>query len=148
MAEPHGGAYAGDVSAKDAWSALSASPQARLIDVRTAAEWAYVGVPSLAAIGKAPLLVEWDEFPSGQLVPDFIGRLKAALAQQGIDREASLYFICRSGNRSRHAAIAATAAGYGRAYNVILGFEGRLSTDRHRGTAGSWKAENLPWVQS
>ena len=148
MAEAHSGAYAGDVSAKDAWSALSAAPKTALIDVRTAAEWAYVGVPSLASIGKAPLLVEWDEFPSGHLVPDFIGRLKAELAKQGIGEETPLYFICRSGNRSRHAAIAATAAGYSRAYNVILGFEGRLSPERHRATEGSWKAENLPWVQS
>ena len=33
------------------------------VDVRTAAEWAYVGVPVLSSIGKQPLLVEWDEFP-------------------------------------------------------------------------------------
>lgn len=141
-------AYAGDIDAKDAWSALSTTREAVLIDVRTAAEWAYVGLPSLAGIGKAPLLVAWDEFPSGQLVPDFIGRLKAELAKQGIGQDAPLYFLCRSGNRSRHAAIAATTAGYGRAYNITLGFEGRLDGDRHRGTAGSWKAENLPWVQS
>ena len=148
MPEANSGAYAGDVSAKDAWSALSSSPDAVLVDVRTAAEWAYVGVPSLGSIGKSTILVEWDEFPSGQLVPDFIGRLKAALDKQGVGADAPVYFICRSGNRSRHAAIAATAAGYSRSYNVANGFEGRLSPDRHRGTAGSWKAENLPWVQS
>jgi rhodanese-related sulfurtransferase len=148
MAEATTGAYAGDISAKDAWSALSTTPAATLIDVRTAAEWAYVGVPALTSIGKAPLLVEWDEFPSGQLVPDFLGRLKSALAKQGVDQNAPLYFLCRSGNRSRHAAIAATAAGYRNSYNIILGFEGRLDPDRHRGSPGSWKAENLPWVQS
>ena len=141
-------AYAGDIDAKDAWSALSNTREAVLIDVRTAAEWAYVGLPALASIGKAPLLVEWDEFPSGKLVPDFIGRLKSELAKNGVGQDAPLYFLCRSGNRSRHAAIAATAAGYRRAHNVTLGFEGRLDADRHRGTAGSWKAENLPWVQS
>jgi rhodanese-related sulfurtransferase len=141
-------AYAGDIDAKDAWSALSDTREAMLIDVRTAAEWSYVGLPSLASIGKAPLLVAWDEFPSGQLVPNFIGRLKAELAKHGAGQDAPLYFLCRSGNRSRHAAIAATAAGYGHSYNIALGFEGRLDADRHRGTAGSWKAENLPWVQS
>ena len=104
--------YAGDVSAKAAWEALSQSPEATLVDVRTTAEWVYVGVPVLAAIGKAPSLVEWDEFPSGELVPDFVGRLTAELDKRGIGRDAPLYFICRSGNRSRHAAIAATAAGY------------------------------------
>ena len=132
----------------DVIATLRAAGVATLIDVRTAAEWAYVGVPSLASISKAPLLVEWDHVPSGALVPDFIGRLKAELAKQGIGENAPLYFICRSGNRSRHAAIAATAAGYRRAYNVAHGFEGRLSPDRHRATPGSWKAANLPWVQS
>jgi rhodanese-related sulfurtransferase len=148
MPEANTDAYAGDISADDAWRDLAATPQALLIDVRTAAEWAYVGVPSLASIGKAPLLVEWDEFPSGALVPDFIGRLKAVLASAGADNDAPLYFLCRSGNRSRHAAIAATAIGYRRAYNITQGFEGRLDPDRHRATPGSWKALNLPWVQS
>jgi rhodanese-related sulfurtransferase len=140
--------YAGDVSTKATWDDLAQSPEATLIDVRTRAEWAYVGTPVLTSIGKSPLLVEWDEFPSGALVPDFIGRLKEELDKRSIAKDAPLYFICRSGNRSRHAAMLATEAGYSRAFNVEYGFEGRLGPDRHRGTAGSWKAEGLPWVQS
>ena len=140
--------YAGDVSARAAYDGLATSPDAALIDVRTAAEWVYVGVPVLAALGKATILMEWDEFPSGALLPDFIGRLTAELDKRGLGRDAPLYFICRSGNRSRNAAIMATEAGFAHCYNVELGFEGRLSPDRHRATAGSWKAEGLPWVQS
>jgi rhodanese-related sulfurtransferase len=148
MSESSGAGYAGDVSAKAAWDALKNEPHAVLVDVRTAAEWAYVGVPLLTAIGKAPVLVEWDRFPSGEVVPDFAGRLKAALGERGLGPDAAIYFLCRSGNRSRHAAKAATAAGYGRCYNIELGFEGRLDPDKHRGTAGGWKADSLPWVQS
>jgi rhodanese-related sulfurtransferase len=142
------GNYAGEVGAQSAWDDLARTPNATLVDVRTRAEWAYVGVPVLTAIGKSTLLMEWDEFPSGEIVPDFIERLNAELGKRGVDRTASLYFICRSGNRSRHAAMLAAEAGYARCYNVEFGFEGRLSPDRHRGTAGSWKAEGLPWVQS
>lgn len=142
------GGYAGDVSAKAAFEALSTSPEAVLVDVRTAAEWVYVGVPMLAGIGKATILVEWDQFPTGEIVPDFGGRLTRELEKQGVGKDAPIYFICRSGNRSRHAAIAATQLGYGQAFNVDLGFEGRLDGERHRNTAGSWKAEGLPWVQS
>jgi rhodanese-related sulfurtransferase len=105
-------------------------------------------VPTLTSIGKLTVLIEWDDFPSGRLVPDFIGRLKAELDRLGVGNSAPLYFICRSGSRSRHAAIAATAAGYGKSYNVEFGFEGRLDADRHRGTKGSWKEEGLPWAQS
>ncbi len=142
------GTYAGDVSAAVAWRDLEATPDACLVDVRTAAEWAFVGLPSLTAIGKAPLLVAWNEFPSGAQLPDFAGRLQAALAEAGIGADVPLYFLCRSGARSRSAAIVATTAGHPRAYNIEQGFEGALDTDRHRATPGSWKAEGLPWVQS
>jgi rhodanese-related sulfurtransferase len=142
------GTYAGDVRAVDVWRDLEAIAEACLIDVRTAAEWAFVGVPSLSAIGKAPLLVAWNEFPSGAQLPDFAGRLQAALAAAGIGADAPLYFLCRSGARSRSAAIVATAAGHPRAYNIEHGFEGALDADRHRAAPGSWKAEGLPWVQS
>ena len=148
MSDDPSGKYAGDVSCEAAWADLERSPQAMLLDVRTSAEWAYVGVPSLSSLGKATVLIEWDRFPSGELVPDFLGRLKSALDKAGVGRDAPLYFICRSGNRSRHAAIAATAAGYQRCFNVEYGFEGRLSPERHRATHGSWKAADLPWVQS
>ena len=148
MSEFQAGAYAGDVDVKTAWNDLAKTASAVLIDVRTKAEWAYVGVPVLDSIGKASLFIEWDDFATGAIVPDFNGRLKAALDQRRVDRDAPLYFICRSGNRSRQAAVAATSAGYGRAYNISHGFEGRLDTERHRASPGSWKAEGFPWVQS
>jgi rhodanese-related sulfurtransferase len=148
MTEGQAGGYAGDVSARQAWESLSTEPEATLVDVRSKAEWTYVGVPTLTSIGKPTVLIEWDDFPSGRLIPDFIGRLKAELDRLGVGNNAPLYFICRSGSRSRHAAIAATAAGYGKSYNVEFGFEGRLDADRHRGTKGSWKEEGLPWAQS
>jgi len=139
--------YAGDVGASVAWDALVADPAAVLIDVRTRAEWTYVGTPTLDEIGKDVLLVAWDDFPSGP-IPDFAGRLAPVLTGKGVGTDAPLYFLCRSGARSRSAAIAATASGYSRCYNIEFGFEGRLGPDRHRATAGSWKAEGLPWTQS
>lgn len=148
MAEGRPGGYSGDVSARAAWDDLTKTPEATLIDVRSKAEWTYVGVPVLTAINKPTVLIEWDEFPSGRLVPDFIGRLTAELDRLGVGKDAPLYFICRSGNRSRHAAMEAAAAGYRQTYNVEFGFEGRLDADRHRGTKGSWKEEGLPWAQS
>ncbi len=142
------GGYAGDIDPREAWDRLANEPEAVLVYVRTAAEWAYVGVPLLAAIGKPTLLVEWDEFPTGQLVPDFVRRLTAELDKFGAGKDAPVFFLCRSGTRSRHAAIAATAAGFSQAFNISHGFEGRLDAERHRGTQNSWKQEGLPWVQS
>jgi rhodanese-related sulfurtransferase len=148
MSGTGGDGYAGNIGARAAFDELARIPEATLVDVRTRAEWTYVGVPDLGGIGKQTVLVEWDEFPSGRLVEDFAGRLKGELETRGIGSDAPLYFICRSGARSRHAAIAATAAGFARCFNVEFGLEGRLGPDRHRATAGSWKAEGLPWVQS
>jgi rhodanese-related sulfurtransferase len=148
MSENTAGQYAGDVSAKDAWEALARVPEAVLVDVRNKAEWAFVGVPVVSSIGKKTILVEWDDFASGRVVADFVGRLQAALAENGVGDDAPLYFICRSGNRSRLASIAATEAGFRQCFNIEFGFEGRLDSEGHRNTAGGWKAEALPWVQS
>lgn len=148
MSQNSVGQYAGDASARDAWDALSQVADAVLIDVRSKAEWVFVGVPLLSSIGKKTILVEWNDFASGTVVPDFVGRLEAALAEHGVAGDAPLYFMCRSGARSRNAAIAATTAGHPDCFNVEHGFEGALDAESHRNTAGSWKAEGLPWAQS
>ena len=140
--------YSGDIPVADAWSDLASKPDATLIDVRTAAEWNYVGAPDLDTIGKATHFIAWNDLPSGHVPADFSARLRVELVIAGISVEAPLYFICRSGQRSRNAAIAATAAGHLHCFNVMDGFEGGLDPDGHRGTDGSWKAAELPWRQS
>jgi len=70
-----------------------------------------------------------------------------ALKKTGYRPGAPLFFLCRSGARSRAAAIALTEAGYGPCFNIKDGFEGALDTKRHRGALG-WKAAGLPWLQT
>ncbi|MBS1167025.1 MAG: Rhodanese domain protein [Proteobacteria bacterium] len=140
--------YAGDVGVRDTWDALAADPSAVLIDVRTVAEWNFVGLPDLENIGKRVLLIEWQRFPDMAVNQAFADELGEALADLGVGADASLYFICRSGARSRSAATVATAGGFTRAFNVAGGFEGVLGPDRHRGCADGWKASGLPWIQS
>lgn len=135
--------YAGDVTPKQAWDALEADERAVLVDVRTQPEWLFVGVPDLGEMGKQPLLVQWQIFPSMQKNPSFVDDLRKA----GVPEDAPLYFLCRSGGRSRAAAIAVTEAGYKACYNVAGGFEGGHDSDKHRGGREGWKAEGLPWVQ-
>ena len=135
------------VSVEEAWTRLQRDAGSVLIDVRTIAEWAYVGLPNLAAIGKRPVLVEWQGFPDERLNTAFVQRLTEALAPLGADRDSELLFICRSGQRSLKAAQAMAAAGYARCRNVADGFEGPLDPNRHRGQLGGWKAKGLPWAQ-
>lgn len=60
------GPYAGEISCTDAWDMLAENGQAQIIDVRTRAEWSYVGIPDLSNLGKQPLLIEWQDFPMRQ----------------------------------------------------------------------------------
>ena len=134
----------GNVSSQQAWEALEADEGALLVDVRTTAEWSYVGVPDLAALGKRAALIVWQDFPSGEINANFRGELERVAA----DRDRPVYFLCRSGARSLAASRLAEAAGYARVFNVADGFEGNPDEHGHRGRVAGWKASGLPWRQS
>ena len=132
-----------DATPKQVWQMLGTDAQARLVDVRTDAEWGYVGLPDLAPLRQEPVLIPWQLFPGGQLNGGFLEALRAA----GLGPEHTLYFLCRSGVRSLAAARAAEAAGFARVFNVVGGFEGPHDAEGHRGRVAGWKAEGLPWRQ-
>lgn len=136
--------YAGDVGPSDAFSTLGKNPDARLVDVRTQPEWVFVGIPDLSSLGRKLTLVSWQVFPQMQVDPDFVAKVAKDV---GGNKDAPIFFLCRSGQRSRAAAIAMSEAGYRQCFNIAGGFEGDLDNERHRGRVGGWKAENLPWVQ-
>lgn len=135
--------YAGDVTPLEAWEKLQSTPNAKLVDVRTQAEWVYVGVPDLAPLDKKPILVQWQTFPTMARNEAFTEQLRG----QGVTEGDVVLLLCRSGVRSRAAAELLTGQGFTAAYNISDGFEGPLDGDRHRGTANGWKASGLPWVQ-
>jgi rhodanese-related sulfurtransferase len=148
MSSSETGAYAGDLSPEDALALLESRPDSVLVDVRTRAEWNFVGTPDLSSIGKQTLLLEWQTYPSMQQDPAFVQHLEGELAARGVSPDAPLMFLCRSGARSRAAAIAITALGSGRdCFNIANGFEGPPDEAGHRGTLAGWKAAGLPWTQ-
>jgi rhodanese-related sulfurtransferase len=126
-----------------AWDALVSQKQAQLVDVRTDAEWNFVGLPDLVEAGKQAVLIPWQSYPTMQVNAGFIDQMK----QAGLTPEDHIYFLCRSGARSTAAAQAAIAAGFPHAINVMDGFEGPPDQDGHRGTVAGWKASGLPWRQ-
>jgi rhodanese-related sulfurtransferase len=136
-----------EVSVTETWATLQKQSSAVLVDVRTQAEWTYVGVPDLSGLGRKAVLIEWQTFPSNAVDPHFSERLSKAVKDGGGGPETELLFLCRSGVRSLAAARAMTAAGYKRCRNVTGGFEGGLNAARHRGQVAGWKAANLPWTQ-
>lgn len=132
-----------NVTPAEAWQALQENPNAQMVDVRTDAEWAYVGFPDLSAAGKQVLPLSWQIFPKMQVNEAFVDQLRAA----GLTPAHSIYFLCRSGVRSLYAADAAIAAGFPHSFNVSDGFEGPQDSDGHRGTVSGWKVDGLPWRQ-
>ncbi len=132
-----------NVSPTETWAALTGDPLAHLVDVRTDAEWAYVGFPDLSEAGKRIVTISWQVFPQMQVNETFT----EALREAGFTPEHKIYFLCRSGVRSLHAAEAAVAAGFPHSFNIADGFEGPPDADGHRGTVAGWKVEGLPWRQ-
>jgi rhodanese-related sulfurtransferase len=132
-----------DVGPKEVWEALRTDPQARLVDVRTDAEWSYVGLPDLGETGQEPVLIPWQVFPTMQVNGAFLDHMR----QAGLTPENRIYFLCRSGVRSTAAARAAQAAGFADAFNIADGFEGPPDEEGHRGKLAGWKAAGLPWRQ-
>jgi rhodanese-related sulfurtransferase len=143
MTPPSSDEYAGDISVEEAWQRLTSDPRTRLVDVRTMAEWNFVGLPDLSGLGRQVHCIEWQGFPTGACNPGFVTEASRALD----DKDAPVLLLCRSGGRSRAAAIALTAAGFRQAFNIAGGFEGDTDAEGHRGTRNGWKAANLPWRQ-
>ena len=139
---------AGDLSLEDAYALLEKDARAVLVDVRTEPEWQYVGVPDLAALGRTPVFKQWQIYPSMEVAADFVESLAEELRRRGADKATPVVFLCRSGARSRHAAMAMTAAGWSHCYNIAEGFEGVLDPNRHRGKLNGWQARGLPWKQT
>jgi rhodanese-related sulfurtransferase len=133
----------GDLSPQAAFERLRDDPAALLVDVRTDAEWAYVGAPDLTGLAKQPVNLAWQLFPTMAVNGDFV----AALSARVTDPARPLLFLCRSGVRSLAAAKAMTAAGYQQCFNIAGGFEGDRDGDGHRGRVNGWKAAGLPWRQ-
>ena len=109
-----------------------------MIDVRSVAEYVFVGHPEMAYC--IPLSF-WDENsqklnPNPNFLQDIQGRFK---------KNDCLIFICRSGGRSAQAALAAEKAGFSEVLNIDQGFEGEPDARGYR-TVNGWKNSKLPYT--
>lgn len=140
----------GNVTPDEAWRMLKDDTSARLIDVRSHAEWGFVGVPDLDELGQRAVFVEWASYPAMSVNPRFAAEVEQSLGDGSFE---TLLFLCRSGSRSLRAAHV-VASHFGEqdrqvtCLNVAEGFEGDLDPLGHRGTVNGWKARGLAWRQS
>ena len=93
-----------------------------LVDVRTEQEWKNTGIADVWEIYANTVV----SAPNMELMPEFVNELEKNVAQAK-----SVYFICRSGQRSQVACALAQQSGYNDVFNV-------------EGGMNSWIENSLP----
>lgn len=139
-----------EIDPLQAWNLLQTKANSALIDVRTFAEFDFVGIADLTKINKQPILLPLKHYPEMKSDNQFSDKLIPILQDIFPNHQSNaidLLFICRSGARSFEAASIMANLGYN-CYNVSKGFEGDVNQNYHRGQTNGWKAQNLPWRQN
>jgi len=125
------------------------------IDVRTPAEMNFIGMPTEADANVPYMLMPdfpvWDAEKSSfklELNPDFVPAVRERLEKKGLDQNAKVIVMCRSGDRSAASANLLAEAGFTNVYSIVEGFEGDMAKEGP--TAGTrsvngWKNAGLPW---
>jgi rhodanese-related sulfurtransferase len=144
------------VTSVDAYKRLQdLGDQALLIDVRTRAEVAFLGMPTMAAANIPYMTLDyetWDEAKQNfKMVPnsEFTVRMEGLLSKRGLTKDTPIFLICRSGSRSAKAANLLGLAGFKQVYTVTDGFEGgQIKEGPRKGerVVNGWKNAGLPWT--
>lgn len=126
------------IDSLDAYQRVLASPaDTFIIDVRTRAEYEYVGHPDLpSGVPNIPLVFYEETRPNENFVADVEARFS---------KETVLLIICRSGHRAETAAWLLLKAGFTSLFFITDSFEGTLDKDGHR-TIDGWKNNGLPYT--
>ena len=131
--------YSGALTPAEAHELLKQAPEVLLVDVRTAAELAWVGKPLID--DSQYKHIEWTRYPGGVANPDFLDSLRAVA-----NVDTPVLLLCRSAARSKSAAKAAAEVGFTKVYDILEGFEGNKDAQGHRKSVGGWCWRGLPWI--
>ena len=135
--------YKRNLLPKMAVDRLQVNPQALFVDVRSKAEYKYVGYPENS------ILIPWIDDPDWEPNPEAFSDL---VMQELNGRESVLnteiILICRSGFRSNEALKCLENKGFTQVSHVASGFEGDLDENDHRGNLNGWRHDGMPWSQS
>ena len=135
--------YKRNLLPKMAIERLQSNPKALFVDVRSKAEYKYVGYPENSIL--IPRIDDPDWEPHPEAFSD--------LVMQKLDGRENLLnteiiLICRSGFRSNEALKCLENKGFTQDSHVASGFEGDLDENDHRGNLNGWRHDGMPWSQS
>ncbi|MCS5589651.1 MAG: rhodanese-like domain-containing protein [Candidatus Thioglobus sp.] len=135
--------YKRNLLPKMAVERLQNNPQALFVDVRSKAEYKYVGYPENS------ILIPWIDDPDWEPNPEaFSGAVMQELDGRENLSDTEIILICRSGFRSNEALKCLENKGFTQVSHVASGFEGDLDENDHRGNLNGWRHDGMPWSQS
>lgn len=140
------------LSSKEAYEEIQTNESKILfLDVRTRAEVAVVGMPTVADANVPYMFMaepmiwsdDWENFEMTKN-QNFLNVVKQRLEEKGLTQDDKVFLMCRSGGRSASAADLLSEAGFTNVYSVVDGFEGDKAKNGKRILNG-WKNSDLPW---
>ncbi len=140
-----------NITPAEAYTLAANDANAYILDVRTLAEWQWVGHPGKNKLGEGAALagkvvnISYQIENKGAMIinPSFLNEINELF---GSNPNAVLIAMCRSGQRSSAAAAVLEAAGY-RALNMVTGFQGGSDSSGYR-TVNGWVNDGLPYTYS
>lgn len=135
----------------DAYAAATSDADTYILDVRTIAEWQWVGHPGKNKLGDGAELdgkvvnISYKIEKKGETIlnPSFMNEINELFAG---NPNLTLITMCRSGKRSVAAATLLEAAGYN-VQNMVTGFQGGKDSNGYR-TVNGWALDGLPYSYS
>ncbi len=126
------------INSKEAYKMVMTDPfNAFIIDVRTKAEYEFVGHPDLSnGVPNIPLYF----YPTWTLNKSFVKKI-----EERYRKDTLIITICRSGKRAKSAAKILLEAGFKNVLYITDSFEGSMDEDGHR-TVNGWKVDGLPYT--
>jgi rhodanese-related sulfurtransferase len=131
------------VSPQYAHDFLTQESNALLIDIRSSMEYLFVGHP----IGATH--IAWIDDPDWDINPNFVKEVQQ-IAQKKFAKnvkQAPIFLICRSGERTKEAHKTLLAAGFSQVMEIEGGFEGDKDDNFQRSSLNGWRYHSLPWEQ-
>jgi rhodanese-related sulfurtransferase len=145
------------LTASEAYDMINKAPEKTLfIDVRTRAEVNFLGTATLID-ANIPYMTpdswtEWDDKKGHfKLAPNsgFLTAFEDRINEKGLDKNATIILMCRSGSRSSKATNLLKQAGYSKVYTVVDGYEGdkaKAGDKKGQRVVNGWRNNNLPWT--
>lgn len=144
------------ISAEDVHARVErGAPDLLFVDVRDPVEIMFVGFTDAVDVNVPFLLVDRTQWNEERGIfrldrnPDFIARIDADLKRRGLDRNAEIVTMCRSGSeRGEPSAAFLRENGFPNARFVIHGFQGdAIKEGPQKGfrLLNGWQNSGLPW---